>query len=70
LALVLGHYEAMLRHYGERIGTRAARKHLGWYLDQVAVPAALRSAVMTANDSRDVVRLIASAFAEDMARAA
>ncbi len=31
--LVSEHYEALLAHYGIHIGLRAARKHLGWYLD-------------------------------------
>ncbi|RMF03516.1 MAG: tRNA dihydrouridine synthase DusB, partial [Alphaproteobacteria bacterium] len=31
--LVLGHYEAMLSHYATDIGIRAARKHLGWYIE-------------------------------------
>ncbi|SDO11911.1 Dihydrouridine synthase (Dus) [Aureimonas jatrophae] len=31
--VVIEHYEAMLAHYGQTIGLRHARKHLGWYLD-------------------------------------
>lgn len=31
--LIHEHYEAMLGEYGIDIGTRVARKHLGWYLD-------------------------------------
>ena len=31
LAIALGHFEAMLEHYGEPHGLRIARKHLGWY---------------------------------------
>lgn len=27
------HVEAMLAHYGEVVGLRAARKHIGWYLE-------------------------------------
>ncbi len=27
-----GHIEAMLAHYGEQLGLRNARKHIGWYL--------------------------------------
>ncbi len=29
--VVLGHYEAMLEHYGIDTGLKLARKHLGWY---------------------------------------
>ena len=35
--LVLEHYEMMLAHYGIAQGVRIARKHLGWYLDRLAV---------------------------------
>lgn len=31
--IIIEHYEALLAHYGEHIGMRAARKHLSWYLD-------------------------------------
>jgi tRNA-dihydrouridine synthase B len=30
---VRGHVEAMLAHYGEFVGLRNARKHIGWYLE-------------------------------------
>ncbi|MEI9902180.1 MAG: tRNA dihydrouridine synthase DusB [Hyphomicrobium sp.] len=29
-----GHIEAMLAHYGEQLGLRNARKHIGWYLEK------------------------------------
>jgi nifR3 family TIM-barrel protein len=29
-----GHIEAMLGHYGEQLGLRNARKHIGWYLEK------------------------------------
>jgi tRNA-dihydrouridine synthase B len=32
---VLGHYEAMLSHYGRELGGRVARKHLGWYVEDL-----------------------------------
>ncbi len=30
-AVLVEHYRAMLAHYGEDVGTKIARKHLGWY---------------------------------------
>lgn len=33
--IVLQHFEDMLRHYGAHSGVRNARKHLGWYVEQV-----------------------------------
>ena len=40
--LVAGHHDAMLSHYGRDVGLRAARKHLGWYVEAVRGSAALR----------------------------
>ncbi|SDR05478.1 tRNA dihydrouridine synthase DusB [Pseudovibrio sp. Tun.PSC04-5.I4] len=31
--LVVGHYDAMVEHYGFEIGVRSFRKHIGWYLE-------------------------------------
>jgi tRNA-dihydrouridine synthase B len=36
-AILLGHLEALYAFYGERIGPRVARKHIGWYLKGGAV---------------------------------
>ncbi|MEO0866710.1 MAG: tRNA dihydrouridine synthase DusB, partial [Pseudomonadota bacterium] len=33
-AMVLGHYDAALEFYGEVLGARVIRKHLGWYMDR------------------------------------
>jgi tRNA-dihydrouridine synthase B len=30
-AVLVEHYQAMLAHYGEDVGVKIARKHLGWY---------------------------------------
>ena len=32
IAIMRQHYTAMIAHYGEALGVRNARKHLGWYL--------------------------------------
>jgi tRNA-dihydrouridine synthase len=31
--IAVRHIEAMLAHYGEALGLRNARKHIGWYLE-------------------------------------
>ncbi len=33
--IVLEHFEAMLEHYGVHPGIRNARKHLGWYVEEI-----------------------------------
>ncbi len=63
--MVSEHYEAIIRFYGEVIGLRVARKHLGWYMDTSNTPADLRRAVLTAASPAEVHRLIPSACLPD-----
>jgi nifR3 family TIM-barrel protein len=62
--MALGHYEAMLGFYGTVLGNRVARKHLGWYMDRVGTPAALRQQVLTEKDTDEVLVLLADALAD------
>ena len=62
IALVIGHYEAMLGFYGTTLGGRVARKHLGWYMDGAQTPAALRRDVLTAKDPQRVIALLPDAL--------
>ncbi len=68
--MVAGHYQAMLSFYGARLGTRVARKHLGWYMDDAGTPPALRREVLTAAEPAQVLRLIGPALTEHRQRAA
>ncbi len=61
--LVCGHYEAMLSFYGAEFGRKTARKHLGWYMDDVGTPAPLRREVLTEPDPKVVLRLLPDAIA-------
>jgi nifR3 family TIM-barrel protein len=67
-ALIVGHYEALLAHYGDRVAVKAARKHLGWYLPDIAP--ALRTALLTADAPHTVLALLAEAFAAGAREAA
>ncbi|RMD47065.1 MAG: tRNA dihydrouridine synthase DusB, partial [Alphaproteobacteria bacterium] len=58
--MAAGHYEDMLAHYGRALGLRVARKHVGWYLDEVGAPADLRRALLTAGDPGQVLRALAA----------
>ncbi len=70
-ALVLEHYEAMLSHYGQELGLRNARKHLGWYLDQTkGLSAEERRRVMTSADPETVTSFIKSWFPNQPTRSA
>ena len=62
--LMARHYEDMLAFYGITLGLRMARKHLGWYLDRVAVPTAFRHAILTADDPRAVLRMVQDAVCD------
>ncbi|MEM6388352.1 MAG: tRNA dihydrouridine synthase DusB [Pseudomonadota bacterium] len=60
--LIAEHYDAMLTFYGADMGSRVARKHLGWYLDDVRdVPQDLRRAILTATDPRYTLSLLRQA---------
>jgi nifR3 family TIM-barrel protein len=54
--LMQAHYAAMLGFYGADLGLRVARKHLGWYLDDVPGGAALRARILTLGCPRAVAR--------------
>lgn len=60
--MVCGHYEAMLAFYGQGLGNKVARKHLGWYMDGVATPRDLRKSVLIERDPAAVLRLLADAL--------
>ena len=45
--MVVEHYEASLAFYGEDLGRRVIRKHLGWYMDRAGTPDLLRKRVLT-----------------------
>jgi nifR3 family TIM-barrel protein len=71
-------YDAVVSHYGARIGTRHARKHLGWALDTAAEAAAAsvevlkrwRAHILTTEDPAVVHRALAEAFDDFSERAA
>ncbi len=67
--LVAGHYDAMLGFYGQELGNRVARKHLGWYLDGAGTGVEMRKRVLTSRDPAEVLALIPDAL-EDCERAA
>ncbi|NNE89884.1 MAG: tRNA dihydrouridine synthase DusB [Silicimonas sp.] len=47
LEMVQAHYEATLSFYGDTLGPRVIRKHLGWYMDRAATPGDIRRCVLT-----------------------
>lgn len=60
-ALVVEHYQAILSFYGRELGSRVARKHLGWYLAEAGLDH-FRPSLLTESDPARLPDLIASAF--------
>ncbi|MEM8653879.1 MAG: tRNA dihydrouridine synthase DusB [Pseudomonadota bacterium] len=69
-AMVMDHYDAMLRFYGDLLGLRVARKHLGWFMDTAATPADLRRAVLTAKTPKATMDLLPRALCPETGMAA
>jgi nifR3 family TIM-barrel protein len=71
-------YEEMLEHYGERVGHKHARKHLGWALESAASTAGTsvsslkehRTRVLTAETSLEAKTRLKDAFSDFAWRAA
>jgi tRNA-dihydrouridine synthase B len=62
VAMVSGHYAAMLSFYGPDLGLRVARKHLGWYMDHAGTAAPLRQRLLTAKTPAEVQGLLPEAL--------
>ena len=54
-AVLTEHYRAMLDHYGEEVGTKIARKHLGWYTKGLPGSAEFRNFVNFIDDPLQVL---------------
>jgi tRNA-dihydrouridine synthase len=61
--LVAKHYEDMLAFYGVELGSKVARKHLGWYMDGANTAKDMRRVIQTANDPKLVLKMLPEAFA-------
>ncbi|MSU91420.1 tRNA dihydrouridine synthase DusB [Rhodobacteraceae bacterium 2CG4] len=55
IEMICAHHEALLAFYGTELGLRCARKHLGWYMDDLDTPRALRREALTAATPRAAV---------------
>jgi tRNA-dihydrouridine synthase B len=65
LQTVLAHYRDMLAHYGMSVGSRIARKHIGWYSKGLPGSAEFRAAVNRSDDTGAVAAMI-QAFYEPL----
>lgn len=53
LKVVLEHYDAIIEHYGEDIGLKMARKHLGWYSSGLPKSSEFRASINQINNIKD-----------------
>ncbi|WP_137679223.1 tRNA dihydrouridine synthase DusB [Aurantiacibacter suaedae] len=60
--LVVEHYLMMLDHYGEDVGVKIARKHLGWYTKGMHGSAEFRNKVNFVDDPRQVLADLAEFY--------
>lgn len=56
--ILLEHYDALLALYGEDVGVRVARKHLGWYTERLPGGESFRQTVVRLTDRHQVRREI------------
>ena len=57
--LIVEHYSAMLEHYGDEVGVKIARKHLGWYVKGLPGSAEFRNRVNFLDNPREVLSELA-----------
>lgn len=70
LEIVLAHYDEMLSHYGTAVGSRIARKHLGWYSKGLYGSSEFRAAVNRSDDPEAVKGMIRAFYSPLIAEAA
>ncbi|MCI4660285.1 MAG: tRNA dihydrouridine synthase DusB [Neomegalonema sp.] len=58
LRLLREHYERILDKYGERLGIKCARKHLGWALDAIEGGAQIKDPIFRAQSAQTVRDLL------------
>ena len=56
--LIINHHKAILDFYGEPLGIKNARKHLGWYLNGLKCPPSLRQRVLRSLNTIEIYSLI------------
>lgn len=63
-AILLDHLQELHAFYGEHMGVRIARKHLGWYSQAHPGAGAFRSRVNRAESAAEQLRLTGEHFAQ------
>lgn len=66
-AIVLEHYDMMLRHFGERPGLRLARKHVSWYSAGLPSSAGFRAAFNKVDNAPEAIGMISDFYDQQIA---
>ena len=68
--VIVSHYREMLELYGEDVGVKVARKHIGWYTKGLPGSAEFRNRANQEIDPERVLRMLADFFGPSLERAA
>jgi len=60
--LIIRHYEDILSFYGNELGVKIAKKHLGWYMDYGEVRSEVRQSILTENSPKKVLWKLKTVF--------
>ena len=60
-----GHVQNLHTFYGEYSGTRIARKHIGWYLEQHHPNSAFRKSIMKVDSAQQQLEMLEAFFTND-----
>ena len=60
--LVVSHYEDILSFYGNALGVKVARKHLGWYMECGGVLSKVRRSILTEEFPKKVLSKLKTVF--------
>ena len=60
--LIISHYEDMLSFYGNELGVKVARKHLGWYMEYGDVLSEVRRSILTEELPKKVLSKLKTVF--------
>jgi len=60
--LIIRHYEDILSFYGNELGVKIARKHLGWYMVHGDVMSEVRQSILTENSPKKVLWKLKTVF--------
>lgn len=68
--VICGHYRDMLELYGEQVGVKVARKHIGWYTKGLPGSAEFRNRANQEDDPEQVLQMLADFFGPALEKAA